>query len=234
MERATTWAIPCVRPTRGTRRARSGLRSGQHSDWPGTVRWERRGRPARVGRVRPDIPPGPGTHGNQTARAGGRESGSPGPLAPRPPGGDPITPAALPRGRQQAGRRAAAPAAERAAAAARRAADRGGPPPRGDPADRGIETRGVGGQRAPGGQERARPGRPRKTEREPNGPCGGSRERMTPAPRPRPPRRVRPERDGRAPRPGEAARPARPREGYLVDPASSHMLVSKIKPCMSK
>ena len=23
-------------------------------------------------------------------------------------------------------------------------------------------------------------------------------------------------------------------EGYLVDPASSHMLVSKIKPCMSK
>ena len=23
-------------------------------------------------------------------------------------------------------------------------------------------------------------------------------------------------------------------DGYLVDPASSHMLVSKIKPCMSK
>ena len=29
--------------------------------------------------------------------------------------------------------------------------------------------------------------------------------------------------------------PLGPREGsYLVDPASSHMLVSKIKPCMSK
>ena len=26
----------------------------------------------------------------------------------------------------------------------------------------------------------------------------------------------------------------RPVESYLVDPASSHMLVSKIKPCMSK
>ena len=25
-----------------------------------------------------------------------------------------------------------------------------------------------------------------------------------------------------------------PRDSYLVDPASSHMLVSKIKPCMSK
>ena len=25
-----------------------------------------------------------------------------------------------------------------------------------------------------------------------------------------------------------------PNESYLVDPASSHMLVSKIKPCMSK
>ena len=25
-----------------------------------------------------------------------------------------------------------------------------------------------------------------------------------------------------------------PESGYLVDPASSHMLVSKIKPCMSK
>ena len=24
------------------------------------------------------------------------------------------------------------------------------------------------------------------------------------------------------------------KDGYLVDPASSHMLVSKIKPCMSK
>ena len=26
----------------------------------------------------------------------------------------------------------------------------------------------------------------------------------------------------------------RPHDSYLVDPASSHMLVSKIKPCMSK
>ena len=26
----------------------------------------------------------------------------------------------------------------------------------------------------------------------------------------------------------------RPKDRYLVDPASSHMLVSKIKPCMSK
>ena len=29
-------------------------------------------------------------------------------------------------------------------------------------------------------------------------------------------------------------RPTRSNESYLVDPASSHMLVSKIKPCMSK
>ena len=28
--------------------------------------------------------------------------------------------------------------------------------------------------------------------------------------------------------------PPDPQDGYLVDPASSHMLVSKIKPCMSK
>jgi hypothetical protein len=28
--------------------------------------------------------------------------------------------------------------------------------------------------------------------------------------------------------------PSRSHSGYLVDPASSHMLVSKIKPCMSK
>jgi hypothetical protein len=27
---------------------------------------------------------------------------------------------------------------------------------------------------------------------------------------------------------------AEPHDSYLVDPASSHMLVSKIKPCMSK
>ena len=31
-----------------------------------------------------------------------------------------------------------------------------------------------------------------------------------------------------------ARRPASAKECYLVDPASSHMLVSKIKPCMSK
>ena len=28
--------------------------------------------------------------------------------------------------------------------------------------------------------------------------------------------------------------PSEPQVSYLVDPASSHMLVSKIKPCMSK
>ncbi|XP_038071260.1 collagen alpha-1(I) chain-like [Patiria miniata] len=128
--------------------------------------------PARVGRVRPDIPPGPGTHGNQTARAGGGESGSPGPLAPRPPGGTTDharrTPAAggsrrgaEPQPRRRNGRRAAA----------RRAADRGGPPPRGDPADRGIETRGVRGRGRRAGKSgpaRDGPGR----QREPNGPCG--------------------------------------------------------------
>ena len=31
-----------------------------------------------------------------------------------------------------------------------------------------------------------------------------------------------------------ASRGARTESSYLVDPASSHMLVSKIKPCMSK
>ena len=35
-----------------------------------------------------------------------------------------------------------------------------------------------------------------------------------------------------SPRPGQPDRGAQ--GGYLVDPASSHMLVSKIKPCMSK
>ena len=29
-------------------------------------------------------------------------------------------------------------------------------------------------------------------------------------------------------------RAQKPKDRYLVDPASSHMLVSKIKPCMSK
>ena len=33
---------------------------------------------------------------------------------------------------------------------------------------------------------------------------------------------------------GEAGCPDFPNDSYLVDPASSHMLVSKIKPCMSK
>ena len=33
---------------------------------------------------------------------------------------------------------------------------------------------------------------------------------------------------------GGAARRGALNESYLVDPASSHMLVSKIKPCMSK
>ena len=43
---------------------------------------------------------------------------------------------------------------------------------------------------------------------------------------------------GRGGRVGSAHQPTNPRRGvvdsYLVDPASSHMLVSKIKPCMSK
>ena len=34
--------------------------------------------------------------------------------------------------------------------------------------------------------------------------------------------------------PAEARTLRSPPGGYLVDPASSHMLVSKIKPCMSK
>ncbi len=38
------------------------------------------------------------------------------------------------------------------------------------------------------------------------------------------------ETDLRAPRGAES----RNQDSYLVDPASSHMLVSKIKPCMSK
>ena len=33
---------------------------------------------------------------------------------------------------------------------------------------------------------------------------------------------------------GDRQGPAKPESSYLVDPASSHMLVSKIKPCMSK
>lgn len=40
-----------------------------------------------------------------------------------------------------------------------------------------------------------------------------------------------------SPRSGENPEPAEEEgkeEGYLVDPASSHMLVSKIKPCMCK
>ena len=32
----------------------------------------------------------------------------------------------------------------------------------------------------------------------------------------------------------ESGSPTPARDSYLVDPASSHMLVSKIKPCMSK
>ena len=40
-------------------------------------------------------------------------------------------------------------------------------------------------------------------------------------------------RQGRGSRGGLAA-PTSPRMCYLVDPASSHMLVSKIKPCMCK
>ena len=55
--------------------------------------------------------------------------------------------------------------------------------------------------------------------------CGktdtGVRRRVRSPPATRPP--------GCAPEP-----PPRPRGGYLVDPASSYMLVSKIKPCMSK
>ena len=40
---------------------------------------------------------------------------------------------------------------------------------------------------------------------------------------------------GLAPQKGRASgRAKRSRSGNLVDPASSHMLVSKIKPCMSK
>ena len=35
-------------------------------------------------------------------------------------------------------------------------------------------------------------------------------------------------------REGERLAAADVQDGYLVDPASSHMLVSKIKPCMSK
>ena len=34
--------------------------------------------------------------------------------------------------------------------------------------------------------------------------------------------------------PGLTGRAAHPSDSYLVDSASSHMLVSKIKPCMSK
>ena len=33
---------------------------------------------------------------------------------------------------------------------------------------------------------------------------------------------------------GHPVSPSRPHDSYLVDPASSHMLVSKTKPCMSK
>ena len=38
----------------------------------------------------------------------------------------------------------------------------------------------------------------------------------------------------RAPGDGMAPKRVIPKGSYLVDPASSHMLVSKIKPCMSK
>ena len=34
--------------------------------------------------------------------------------------------------------------------------------------------------------------------------------------------------------PAQKGEPPAREDGYLVDPASSHMLVSKIKPCMSK
>ena len=40
--------------------------------------------------------------------------------------------------------------------------------------------------------------------------------------------------DGRSAQQFPAALLCDPKERYLVDPASSHMLVSKIKPCMSK
>lgn len=44
---------------------------------------------------------------------------------------------------------------------------------------------------------------------------------------------ARPSSAGRLVRPGRAGADVA-RESYLVDPASSHMLVSKIKPCMCK
>ena len=39
---------------------------------------------------------------------------------------------------------------------------------------------------------------------------------------------------GTGPRPAQAGQRVASYDSYLVDPASSHMLVSKIKPCMSK
>ena len=102
-----------------------------------------------------------------------------------------------------------------------------GPSRSGGPVARWFATRGPpdcsDGRSVPArGRRRARPASPRhptpevRTRRTP---ASGGRVRSPPATRP----------PGCAPEP-----PPRPRGGYLVDPASSYMLVSKIKPCMSK
>ena len=153
-------------------------------------------------------------------------------------------------GPAQVGRRRLAQRRTRATAEAGDGGPRAGPPraertdrptrpPQPHPREAAAGSTGSAGLRrretegSPAGEGEART--PPPGERERDGRRGGAGESGGP------PRRSEREGEGQARPPRRAARkPGRPRpaaparEGYLVDPASSHMLVSKIKPCMSK
>ena len=173
------------------------------------------GPPSAAGRTRP---PAGSRQPWQTVGARGRTR------SPSAPSRQVPTPAA---GGGPTGR-GAAPAAEGGGPTRAPEREAGGPHRTWRPAAR--RDRGERRSRAAG------PSPARERERAAGGPEGagapaasGAR---TPAPRPRRPRRGRAVRRAAA-QAGRAAGPGPP-GGYLVDPASSHMLVSKIKPCMSK
>ena len=199
----------------------------RQSDRPGTVRWDRRGRTARqpasaAAAVRPRHSAG-SRNPRQFEHPHGRPGvGEPRQLRPRPP-------AVLPCSRPRTAGSKARPSTERKSGwdrrtrAVARRPEATPHPPGGKSARTAESTRGETERRAERGAEA------RESERTKDGQKDTGAAATGAAARPK-----RPD-CGAAPLRSGAARPQEaPQEGYLVDPASSHMLVSKIKPCMSK